>query len=270
MTEPPRPPGEDPTAPLNPYPSNDPAPGSAPPPAPGSPPQPPTYGSPQPPTYGSPPPGSGAGGYPPPSSGAGGYGPPPGSGAGGYGPPPSSGAGGYGPPPGSGAGGYGPPPSSGAGGYGPQPGSGAGGYGGQPQPGYHPGYQQGGPPAGFGTEDEKTWALVAHFGGAALAFLSGGWAGWVAPLVALLAKGSQSPTVRAHAAQALNFQLLWAIVALVITVVSSCLSVIIIGVFGFFLLVIPWLMGTIFGVIAGIKALNGEPYRYPGAPNWVK
>ena len=112
--------------------------------------------------------------------------------------------------------------------------------------------------------------MVAHFGGAILAFISGGWLGWVAPLIALLAKGSQSPTVRQHASQALNFQLLWAIVALVITVVSTCLSIIVIGILGFFLLIVPWLMGTIFGIIAGVKALNGEPYSYPGAPNWVK
>jgi uncharacterized Tic20 family protein len=229
MTEPPRPPGEgdpsDPTVPHNPYPANDPAPGSAPPPA---------YGSPQPPTYGT--------SQPPP-----------------YAPPPTSGAGGYGPPPGSGAGGYGPPPGSGAGGYG------------TPPPGYGPQYGYGAPgSSGFATEDDKTWALIAHFGGAILAFISGGWLGWVPPLIALLAKGSQSPTVRQHATQALNFQLLWAIVALAITVVSTCLSIIVIGVLGFFLLVVPWLMGTIFGIIAGVKALNGEPYRYPGAPNWVK
>jgi hypothetical protein len=218
---------------MNPYSGNDPTFGSPPPP--------PTYGSPQPPTYGSPPPSSGAGGYvPPPSSGAGAYGPPPGSGATGYGPPPGSGAGGYGPPPGYGAPGYGA--------YGP------------------PGGQGG----GFATNDDKTWALIAHIGGAAAAFISGGWAGWIPPLIAMLARGNQSPTVRSHAVAALNFQLLWTVVAVVITVVSTCLSVIVIGVLGFFLLVVPWLMGSIFGLIAGIKAMNGEPYRYPGSPNWVK
>ena len=252
MTEPPRPPGEDPTRPLNPYTGNDPEPGSTPPA--------PQYGAPQPPAYGSPPPSSGAGGYPPPpSSGAGGYPPPPSSGAGGY-PPPSSGAGGYGPPPG--AGGYGPPP--GGGGYGPPPGP--GGYG--PPPGqYGQGGYSGGP---VSADEERTWIMVAHFGGAALAFLSGGWAGWVAPLVSMLVKGNQSPAVRAHSVAALNFQLLWAVVALAITIVSSCLSIVIIGIFGFFLLVVPWLMGTIFGIVAGVKAMNGEPYAYPAAPHWVK
>ncbi|HEY7271549.1 MAG TPA: DUF4870 domain-containing protein [Actinoplanes sp.] len=211
MTEPPRAPGDgnppDPAEPLNPYPGNDPTPGS---PFPG-----------------------------PPPAGAGGYAPPP------SGPPPSG-------PPFSG-----PPPSSGAGGYGPPP--------------YGYGPAAGGPlPGGYATEDERTWALIAHFGGAIVAFISSGWLGWVAPLVALLAKGNQSPRVRREAAGALNFQLLWALVALAITVISTCLLIIVIGAFGYLLLVVPWLMGTIFGIVAGVKAVNGEPYRYPGAPNWIK
>jgi uncharacterized Tic20 family protein len=125
-------------------------------------------------------------------------------------------------------------------------------------------------PGGYGTEDERTWTLIAHFGGAVLAFISGGWLGWIAPLVAMLAKGNQSPAVRQQSVGALNFQLLWAAVALAITVISTCLTVIVIGIFGFFLLAVPWLMGTIFGVVAGVKAANGELYRYPGAPNWIK
>ena len=165
------------------------------------------------------------------------------------------------PPPSSGAGGYAPPPSSGAGGYGPPPG---------PSP-YSYGPPPGGPASGgYTTEDERTWTLIAHFGGAVLAFASGGWLGWIAPLVALLAKGNQSPAVRQHSAGALNFQLLWAVVALAITVISTCLSFIVIGLAGFLLLVVPWLMGTIFGIVAGVKAANGEPYNYPGAPNWIK
>ncbi len=252
MTEPPRPPGagdpSDPTKPLNPYPGNDPTPGSAPPP--------PSYGSPQPPAYGTPPP---AYGTPPPSSGAGGYGPPPSSGAGDYSPPPSSGAGGYGPPPSSGAGGYGPPPSSGAGGYGPPPGGtpyGAPGAYGQQPGGY--------PPGGYAPgNDDKTWILVAHFGGAAGAFLGGGCSGWIAPLVALLAKGNQSPVVRAEAVKALNFQILWSIIA----IVGWVLTCIIIG---FFVGIAAWAIATIFGIVAGVKANNNEPYNYPMTVSLIK
>jgi uncharacterized protein len=240
MTEPPRPPGEgnpsDPTAPLNPYQGNDPTSGSAPPP--------PAYGSPQPPTYGTPPQQPPAYGSPPPAYGS----PPPGSGAGGYAPPPSSGAGGYGPPPGSGAGGYGPPPGGAQ--YGQQP------YGQQPG-----GY----PPQGYGQPggDDKTWILVAHFGGAAGAFLGGGCSGWIAPLVALLAKGNQSPAVRAEAIKALNFQILWSIIAIVGWVLTCALV-------GFIIGPAAWAIGTIFGIIAGVKANNNEPYNYPMTVSIIK
>jgi uncharacterized Tic20 family protein len=187
----------------------------------------PASGSPPPPYE--PPPTSGAG-YPPPSSGASGY-PPPSSGASGYPPPP--GDAGY--PPGGGAA---PPP-----GYGSPPGYAAPGY-------------------GAGSGDDRNWAMIAHFGGALGAFVSGGILGWVGPLIALLARGEQSPVVRAHAVSALNFQLLWSIIAFLSYFVSWCLlfipSIIIIAV------------QVIIGVVAGVKAANGEPYRYPMSANMIK
>lgn len=223
MTEPPRPPGEG--NPSDPTAPLHPYSGND--PSSGSaPPPPPAYGSPQPPTYGTPPPTSGGGGYPPP----------PGSGAGGYAPPPGSGAGGYGPPPGGAP--YGTP------GYGQQPG-------GYPPQGYAPG------------SDDKTWILVAHFGGAAGAFLGGGCSGWIAPLVALLAKGNQSPAVRAEAVKALNFQILWSIIAIVGWILV-CVIV------GFIIAPAAWAIGTIFGIIAGVKANNNEPYNYPMTVSMIK
>jgi hypothetical protein len=119
------------------------------------------------------------------------------------------------------------------------------------------------------TDDDRLWALVAHFGGAAATFFSGSFVGWIPPLVAYLVRGDR-PAARAHAVAALNFQLFWTAVSAVIALVATCLLVVVIGFLLYFLLIIPWLMGTIFGIIAGVKALNGEPYRYPGAPRWVK
>jgi uncharacterized Tic20 family protein len=204
MTEPPRPPGDDPAAQNNPYPSNDPAPGSPPPPPP--------YGSPQPPTYGSPPPSSGAGGYaPPPSSGAGGYAPPPGPGYGG--PPPAYGST------------YGAP---------------------------------GGPgPVGYANNDEKTWALIAHFGGILV--------GFIAPLIALLAKGNESPTVKAHSVEALNFQITWGIA----TIAASILAVCTFGIL-FFAPIITWIVVIVFSIIGGMKANEGTLYHYPMTFRMVK
>ncbi|WP_410811376.1 DUF4870 domain-containing protein [Micromonospora sp. 067-2] len=166
------------------------------------------------------------GGYPP----AGGYPPPTGD------QPPSGGyppAGGYPPPGGHSPGGY---PTGGA--YGPSGG-------------------------GFANNEDKTWALVAHFGGAAGMIVSGGVLGWIGPLVALLARGNQSPTVRAHAVSALNFQLIWSIVGLV----GWVLSCILIGFIGVGAAII---LGAVFGIIAGIKANEGAPYRYPLSVNLIK
>jgi uncharacterized Tic20 family protein len=119
------------------------------------------------------------------------------------------------------------------------------------------------PPAGYASSEEKTWALVAHFGGAAGMFFGGGVLGWVAPLVALLAKGNQSPTVRAHSVAALNFQLLWSIIGLV-GYAMVCIVI------GFLPLALAYILGIVFGIIAGVKANEGQLYRYPLTVNIVK
>ncbi|RAO08715.1 DUF4870 domain-containing protein [Micromonospora noduli] len=168
----------------------------------------------------------GPAGYPPP----GGYPPPTGD------QPPS---GGYPP-----AGGY-PPP---------------GGY--PPAGGYPAGGAYGGPGGGYANNEDKTWALVAHFGGALGALVSFGPLGFVAPLIAYLARGQQSPTVRAHALAALNFQILWSIIAFVLLFVSWCLL--------FLPSIAVVVIQILFGIIAGIKANEGTPYRYPMTANFIK
>ncbi|GAB7047802.1 hypothetical protein JCM9534A_29280 [Catenuloplanes indicus JCM 9534] len=215
-----------------------------------------------PPSYSTPPTPDGS--YPPPTSGAGAYPPPPTSGAGAYPPPPTSGAGAYPPPPTSGAGAYPPPPTSGAGAYPPpggQPpppggyGTPPGGYGPPPGGGYgQPGPQFGGPgyPGGKANyaNDDKTWVLLSHIGGVLFGFL--------APLIVLLVKGNESQVVRAHAVEALNFQITWGIAAVVSVVLTACS-------FGFlfFLPFIVWLVVLIFGIMATIKVNDGEWYTYP-------
>jgi uncharacterized Tic20 family protein len=203
-------------------------------PGPYDPANPPSYST--PPSYDSTPPSSGAGAYPPPTSGAGGY-PPPSSGAGGY-PPPTSGAGAY-PPPGGDpnaypqAGGYGPPPG---GGY-QQP------YGQPGQPGY-PGAK------GNYVNDEKTWVILSHIGGIFIGFL--------APMIIMLIKGNESQTVRAHAVEALNFQITWGVAMLVSVVLGVCT----LGILSF-LPFIVWVVVLVFSIMATIKVNDGEWYTYP-------
>ena len=119
------------------------------------------------------------------------------------------------------------------------------------------------PPPGYASGEEKAWALVAHFGGAAGMFFLGAVFGWVAPLIALLAKGNQSATVRAHAVNALNFQITWSIVGL-IGWVTICVAIGIIGVLA------ACALGIIFGIIAGVVTNEDQLYQYPASFKFVK
>jgi uncharacterized protein len=110
-------------------------------------------------------------------------------------------------------------------------------------------------PAGYANSDEKTWALIAHFGGIVV--------GFIAPLVVMLAKGNESPTVRAHAVEALNFQITWGVIAIVGWILGFCGSFIIIGAIFFIVPFAAWLVIIIFSILAGMKANEGVLYRYP-------
>ncbi|GAA1718374.1 DUF4870 domain-containing protein [Fodinicola feengrottensis] len=148
------------------------------------------------------------------------------------------------------AGGYGQQPP--AGGYGQPP---AGGYG---QPGGYP------PPAG-GSGDDKTWLMVTHFGGAGANLISGGFLGWVAPLVAMLVQGPKSPQVRVQAVDALNHFIQWAAATLVVYILASCIGAFTFGLGGLLIFLVFATAGIpiVCGIIGGIKANNGEPWTYP-------
>ena len=112
----------------------------------------------------------------------------------------------------------------------------------------------GAPVPGYANSDEKTWALIAHFGGIFI--------GFIAPLIALLVKGNESPTVKAHANEALNFHITWGIILFVGALLSVCT-------FGL-TLIVPWIIIIVFAIIAGMKANGGELYRYPMTFRFIK
>ena len=115
----------------------------------------------------------------------------------------------------------------------------------------------GGGPVGYNNPDEKTWALIAHFGGII---------GFIPPLIAFLVKKDQSATVRAHAVAALNFQIVVTATYIVLVIVNACGAFFLPSIVSTLLSLAAtavWIIGVVFAVIAGLKANQGQLYRYP-------
>ena len=120
-----------------------------------------------------------------------------------------------------------------------------------------PGSSQYGP--GAPTGEERNWALVSHVGAIVAAWFA---MGFLAPLIILLVKGNDSPFVRRHAVESLNFQislLIYIVVGFLVTLVTFGLGAIVVIpvaiVVGIFALVVI--------ILATVRAAGGEDYRYP-------
>ena len=103
------------------------------------------------------------------------------------------------------------------------------------------------------TSEERTWAWVSHAGcfvGAAVAMA------FMVPLVIMLTKGNESPFIRRHAVESLNFQ----ITVLIYAAVSIVLAFVLIG---FFLLAALGVFYLVVVILATVRASNGEEFRYP-------
>ncbi|RKH74322.1 DUF4870 domain-containing protein [Corallococcus aberystwythensis] len=106
------------------------------------------------------------------------------------------------------------------------------------------------------TQDEKTMGMLAHLGSIAGLVVGAGFLGWAVPLFLMLAKGKESSFIRGNAVESLNFQIT-TLIAMVISGVLMCVGV------GFILAPIVALASLVFSVIGGLKANEGQLYRYP-------
>jgi uncharacterized protein len=116
-------------------------------------------------------------------------------------------------------------------------------------------------PAKSPEEQTKMWAMFLHL--SLLAGLVVPYAGFVAPIVIWQVKKADLPGLDAHGKNAVNFILSM----LIYSVVAGVLSCIGIGVLLFIPLI---LVGIIFPVIAGLKANNGEVWKYPVSIPFLK
>jgi uncharacterized protein len=100
------------------------------------------------------------------------------------------------------------------------------------------------------TSADRAWGMVAHFSGWFLSF--------VGPLIVLVTKGRSPGFVRQQAAEALNFQLSFIGLNLLLIV-----GVIVTLGIGALLYPVIWLAWMVLVLVGGIASLAGSPFRYP-------
>jgi len=90
------------------------------------------------------------------------------------------------------------------------------------------------------------------------------------PLIVWQIKKNEFPSVDIHGKAALNFQITVTIAVFVGGFAAAILAFIGIGFLLFPLVMLLGLAGLILAIIAGIKASNGEEYKYPCTIEFVK
>ena len=120
-------------------------------------------------------------------------------------------------------------------------------------------------PPGSPDSQARMWNMWCH-----LSALSGFLVPFgqiIGPLVIWQIKKDEFPSVEVHSKAALNFQLtvLIAIFASVLAAFAIC-----IGIFLIPIIILVGLAGPVFAIIAGIKASNGEDFKYPWSLELIK
>jgi uncharacterized Tic20 family protein len=125
------------------------------------------------------------------------------------------------------------------------------------------------PPPPNPDSQARTWHMLCHLSALA-GFIGVPLGNVLGPLLVWQIKKNESPSVDAHGKAALNFQLTVLIGLFVSIIAGVVLSFICIGYVFFLVAMLIGLAALIFPIIAGIKANNGEDYKYPYCIEFVK
>ncbi|HEY2103508.1 MAG TPA: DUF4870 domain-containing protein [Chthoniobacterales bacterium] len=110
-------------------------------------------------------------------------------------------------------------------------------------------------PTSAQSSEVRTWCVLCH--ASALLGLFFHFLGHLlGPLIVWLVKRGDSPEIDAHGKESLNFQLSM----LIYDAIAGILCIVLIGIP---ILIILWIMNTVFVIIASIRASEGQLYRYP-------
>lgn len=132
-------------------------------------------------------------------------------------------------------------------------------------------------------QNVRTWSMLCHISALAGLFFSLG--NVLGPLLVWQIKKNELPEIESHGKEALNFQL----TILIINIIASIIIAGILGYgFGFghfwrspfymlgggfglgIIISIINLVAWVLAVIAGLRANNGEPYKYPFSIRFIK
>lgn len=104
-------------------------------------------------------------------------------------------------------------------------------------------------------EDQRTMSMLSH--------ILGLFTGFVGPLILFLVAREDQPIAKAHAKEALNFQITMALAA----IISGILTLIVIGFLG---LIAVGIGNIVFSILAAMAASRNEEYRYPVCIRFIK
>ena len=124
------------------------------------------------------------------------------------------------------------------------------------------------PAPGSPESQARTWNMLCHL--SALAGFVIPFGNILGPLLVWQIKKNEIPSVNVHGKAALNFQITVVIALLAGLAVAVVLSFFCVGFLLIPVVMLIGLAGLIFAIIAGIKANNGEDYKYPFSLELVK
>ena len=125
------------------------------------------------------------------------------------------------------------------------------------------------PPPSNPESQARMWNMLCHL--SALAACIGiPFGNILGPLIIWQIKKNEFPSVDLHGKAALNFQITVTIAAVIGAALAFMLSFFCVGFLLFPVVVLIVLAGMILAIIAGIKANNGEDYKYPYSIEFVK
>ena len=120
------------------------------------------------------------------------------------------------------------------------------------------------PTPGSNDSQARMWNMLCHLGGLVPCIPC------VCTLLIWQIKKNEFPSVNVHGKTALNFQITMLIVWIAGVIASVVLSFIHLGILMSLLFPLIGLAYLVLVIIAGIKANNGEDYKYPFSFNLIK